>query len=457
VAQDTTETDGRLAPIRALLQAARDAAPGLGARLLAALPGLSRGGADAVPARDRPPVAGTSGVPTAASGEVAAVWQDEILVALHSAEAGRVSLDGHPPVPMRRLGDTSLSYALLPLTSASPTHRYRLFAGGRDVGSGEVAAYGPLSYEQPGVARGALSGPFTLTSRIYPGASVEFWIYANAGVDPARPAPLMVWQDGARYVGAADLVNYRLQIVTDNLVAAGRMPPALHVLAAPATGGEPLPPRFAGDTQATQMRSRQYDSFSPRYGEHVLGELLPAVERRFRLRTDAYSRAAAGLSSGGVCAFTLAWFHNDAFSRVHSNIGSFTALQWHPGRHEEGGNLVADWVRRAPRRNIRVWMSDGACDMEVDSDDRPDLFAAGSWPLHNIAMANALKLRGYDFHFRFGEGLHSTAQGAHDLPDSLAWLWRDYDPARDAQSYEQEPAEQAKPIFRVRIAGRDAW
>jgi hypothetical protein len=28
--------------------------------------------------------------------------------------------------------------------------------------------------------------------------------------------------------------------------------------------------------------------------------------------------------------------------------------------------------------------------------------ATGSWPLKNIQLANALKTRGYDFHFRFG-------------------------------------------------------
>ena len=142
---------------------------------------------------------------------------------------------------------------------------------------------------------------------------------------------------------------------------------------------------------------------------------------------------------------------------MHSNIGSFTALQWYPERGQEGGNTVADHVRREARRNLRVWMSDGTYDMESDPGGRADLFVAGSWPLHNIALANALKLRGYDFHFRFGDGTHSIAQGALDLPESLAWLWRGYDPERTSQVYEQEAAERAKPIFRVQIANRDPW
>jgi enterochelin esterase family protein len=124
---------------------------------------------------------------------------------------------------------------------------------------------------------------------------------------------------------------------------------------------------------------------------------------------------------------------------VHSGIGSYVALQWHPEEHR---------VRREPKRNLRVWMSDG-------TDDHED--PGGSWPLQNIQMANSLKLRGYDFHFRFGEGMHANAQSAMDLPDLLAWLWRDYDPEETEQPYEMEQSERDKPLFRVRDANRDSW
>jgi hypothetical protein len=53
-------------------------------------------------------------------------------------------------------------------------------------------------------------------------------------------------------------------------------------------------------------------------------------------------------------------------------------------------------------------------------------------------MANALKTRGYDFHFRFGTASHSEAQEAMDLPEALTWLWRDYDLEKTSQMFEQE-------------------
>jgi hypothetical protein len=77
--------------------------------------------------------------------------------------------------------------------------------------------------------------------------------------------------------------------------------------------------------------------------------------------------------------------------------------------------------------------------------------------LNNLMLANALKLKGYDFHFRFGDGMHSAAQASLDLPETLAWLWRDYDPSKREQTYEMEESERVKPFFRVKVANRDSW
>jgi enterochelin esterase family protein len=77
--------------------------------------------------------------------------------------------------------------------------------------------------------------------------------------------------------------------------------------------------------------------------------------------------------------------------------------------------------------------------------------------MQNIQMANSLKFREYDFHFRFGTAAHGGAQAALDLPESLMWLWRGYDPKKTSQDYQMDPAEKEKPFFRVSITNRDAW
>ena len=111
----------------------------------------------------------------------------------------------------------------------------------------------------------------------------------------------------------------------------------------------------------------------------------------------------------------------------------------------DGGNVYPNKVRKEPKRNIRVWLSDGSDDLENDH---------GSWPLQNIQMANSLKLKGYDFHLNFGNGTHNGAHAASEMPDALKWLWRDYDPAKTEQTYEMEEAEKSKPMFRVKIYNR---
>jgi enterochelin esterase family protein len=80
----------------------------------------------------------------------------------------------------------------------------------------------------------------------------------------------------------------------------------------------------------------------------------------------------------------------------------------------------------------------------------------GSLPLNNIRVANALKTRDYDFHFSFGKGVHSWAQGAAEFPKEMTWLWRDYDAAKTSDDFKPDPEEKSKPLFRVAIVNRDS-
>ena len=379
------------------------------------------------------------GLPLLQGRDGVAVWGQEFLFAVESAKDASVSIDKEPAIPMKRVPGTNYWY-LVKMLRLGTTHQYQYMAGAQTVGVPyQVAGYNPDSYPQSGVARGMLSEMKTLKSGIYPGMTTNYWVYVNPGADIVRGAPLMVWQDGETIVGNQDLLRLRLQIVSDNLVDKKMIPPMVHVLIQPGSGGE---------AEGTRMRSILYDTVSDRYGKYLRDEVLADVEKTYKLRHDAYSRAIGGASSGAVCAFVAAWYYPRQFSRVMSHIGSFVALQWHPEQNQDGAYIVSKRVGREPKKNLRVWMSDGSDDQEV---------ATGGWPLNNIELANTLKIRGYDFHFRFGVSMHAIAQGALDLPESLAWLWRDYDPAKTEQTYEMEEAERAKPLFRVSIANRDPW
>ena len=200
-------------------------------------------------------------------------------------------------------------------------------------------------------------------------------------------------------------------------------------------------------TLKDSMRSTLYDTVSDRYVRFLRDEVLAEVAAKYNIRKDAYSHAITGLSQAASAASTRPGRCPTKFSRVISWIGSFASIQWKEDpTNPDGGQDYPDKILREPKRNIRVWLQDGANDLENDR--------YGSWPLANIRMANALKLKDYDFHFSFGKGTHNSGHGAAEFPEEMIWLWRDYDPPKTAQTYEMEASEKSKPLFRVSVVNR---
>jgi enterochelin esterase-like enzyme len=364
-----------------------------------------------------------------------AVWGQDFLFVAPSAVPVSVSIDQQLPVPMTRIEGSNLWMRLVKMRTGV-TYSYQYYADGKPVGRrGDLTGYNPDSYPKPGVSRGKLSEKQTIVSRIFDGMKADYWIYASPGVNPQVHAALMVWQDGQGQ--ASENSPMRLMTVTENLLQQKLIPPMVHVMIAP--GQSP---------DGKSMRSIEYDTVSDRYARFLMEEVLPQVEKVYKLRQDAYSRGIAGGSSGGICAFNAAWFMPEKFGRILSWVGSFTSIQWRPQDKLDGGNIYPFKVRKEDKRNIRVWMSDGADDLENDH---------GSWPLQNIQLANSLKMKEYDFHFRFGTAAHGGAQAALDMPEALTWLWHGYDSTKTSQDFVIDPVEKQKPLYRVTIANRDAW
>jgi enterochelin esterase family protein len=361
-------------------------------------------------------------------GEAYLTLGPNALFAVKAAQSPQLFIDGAPGPAMKQAGGYFIATAALPVYTSHTFHY--LIAGKKFGGRLDVSAFGPEAYPQPGVAEGKLGPKVVHTSKIYEGMAADYWIYASAGVDATRPAPVMIWQDGEKYANRQ--AANKLLTTLDNLVSQKRIPAAVHVLISPGTIGQ------------RRLRSVEYDTYNDTYSRYLLEEILPEVAKSYKLREDGYSRAIAGESSGGVCAFNAAWWMPERFSRVYSRIGSFTSIQWKPGELD-GGNIFPFAIRKQPKRNIRVYLSDGAEDLENNH---------GSWPLQNIQMANSLKMKEYDFKFSWGSGPHSTAQGNAEAPLALEWLWRDYDAAKTSQEFLMDPAEKEKPYFRVSTLNR---
>jgi enterochelin esterase family protein len=391
------------------------------------------------------------------SGAARSAYLGNFVFAIESATEPFLYINDEAAPRMRSLPGNLWVHPARLLTGRAHAHFYRIngeVPGNRRF---DTAAFTEDSYQKDGVPQGKLSGQLVLTSQVYRGWQVSYWVYASAGVDPAAPSPVMVWHDGHRLTERGR--GTRLMEVVDNLVHQRKIPPMVLVFIAPGFIAENRGAPPAPDPNANRMRSILYDSVNDDYNKMVLGEIFPVVEKMYRLRQDGYSRATAGHSSGGICAFNQAWWRPDAFSRVLSRIGSFTALQWRRGQDNpdrrsglddpadilDGGNMYPFLVRRFDRKNIRVWLQDGSYDNES---------RAGSWPLQNIQLANSLKMKEYDFHFTFGNSQHNTEEGDAQLPEAMTWLWRDYDPSKTSQEFTMDPAEKDKPLYRVAIVNR---
>jgi enterochelin esterase family protein len=239
-------------------------------------------------------------------------------------------------------------------------------------------------------------------SKIFPDTVRDWWIYVPAQYNASAPSPVMVFQDGHDYVNLTG--NWRVPIVFDNLIARAELPPIIAIFVNPGHNpakGEPKNP------WSVSNRSFEYDSLGDRYARFLIEEILPEVGKTYQLADDPAQRAICGASSGGICAFTVAWERPDAFRKVLSTIGSFVNLR--------GGNAYPSLIRKTERKPLRVFLQDGENDL-----DNP----FGSWPIANKQMDAALRYMKYDCRLVLGDGRHNSKHGGAIFPEAVKWLWR---------------------------------
>jgi enterochelin esterase-like enzyme len=257
---------------------------------------------------------------------------------------------------------------------------------------GENSVAGTLGYARPewSLPRGAPAGrleEIAVESAIF-GETRGVQIYLPAGHDPDRPAPLLVVHDGGDFVTYASL-----PVVLDNLIEAGEIPPVIAAL--------------------VQTRDRLGDySGSRAHARHLVRELLPALEARYRLEPAAEGRVLLGASLGAVASLTTAYRYPGAFGGLVLKSGTFVfdrrklARRTHPVFARIAGLIAAfGRSRRLPAR--RVFVSTG--ELEGLADD-------------NRALASFLQERGVDVLFKSAWDGHHWHNWRDQLRDGLRWV-----------------------------------
>jgi enterochelin esterase-like enzyme len=248
------------------------------------------------------------------------------------------------------------------------------------------------------------------SSAVYPNTVRDLWIVCPDELAGAASPALLVFNDGNRYLDAEGPV--RAQRVLDAVNADGTVGPIVGVFVTPGRASD-VPPSTSlwemnRDPRALRQRSIEYDSMTDRYVSLLVDEVIPFVQDHLgrAITVDPSRRGVAGISSGGICAWTAAWHRPDQFGLVLSHCGSFVNIR--------GGHAWPYLIRSTKRRQIRVFMQSGENDADI---------VFGSWSLANQQVAAALKFAGYDIRFEFGTGGHNLRHAGAAFGESLRWLF----------------------------------
>jgi enterochelin esterase-like enzyme len=157
----------------------------------------------------------------------------------------------------------------------------------------------------------------TIHRMIYPSVSVgrqrPVMVYTPPDYETSsdRCYPVVVLLHGYGDNETAWMEGGRAHLIADNLIAAGRIEPVVIVMP-------------DGHPNILRLRNRPKDYFERNDSlmeSDITNDLLPFVERNFRIRKDAPGRSIAGLSMGGGHALKTGLKHIDLFS----SIGAFSA------------------------------------------------------------------------------------------------------------------------------------
>jgi enterochelin esterase-like enzyme/lysophospholipase L1-like esterase len=230
------------------------------------------------------------------------------------------------------------------------------------------------------------------------GVTRWLWIYTPPGYDrsPTR-YPVLYLLHGNGEAQNGWVMNGRANIILDNAIAERAAQPMVVVMpqghALQGAGVGPLQ-RIAGETSM----------FSPRFPQDLLDEIIPLVERSYRVKSGAQSRAIAGLSMGGGQALSIGLTHPATFGYV---LGFSAAVG---GQFAKVDELFTSMPSGSKAQAWRLlWISCGRQDFLYEN---------------NKQFADALTQRGLNVTYRETEGAHVWSVWRRNLRDVLPLLFQ---------------------------------
>ena len=221
----------------------------------------------------------------------------------------------------------------------------------------QVEVPGPLSlpWEINAVPHGQLHRHFYKSA--VAGDERDFIVYTPPGYDPKawKRYPVLYLLHGYSDDTTAWSAVGRANVILDNLIARGQAKPMIVVMP---LGYGTMDVVKGGWSRVRDpgLWRRNVDKF----GDALFGEVMPQVEKAYRVSTDRQSRAIAGLSMGGTESLVTGLNHLDRFAW----IGAFSS-----------GGLNTNFPVQFPALNARandklrlLWIGCGKEDRLIESN-----------------------------------------------------------------------------------------
>ncbi|MBS1701575.1 MAG: esterase family protein [Armatimonadetes bacterium] len=237
-------------------------------------------------------------------------------------------------------------------------------------------------------------------------------VYVPQQLDMKKPAPFFISQDS--------MGRGIVPTILDNMIADHRLPAMVAILID--SGG--------GDAQGSE-RGLEYDTVSGQYAEFVEKEVLPRVTQEtggVTFTKDPNGRMTMGGSSGGACAFSMAWYHPDLYHRVLTYSGTYVNQQSPFNAESPHGawEYHENFIPKSKPKPLRIWMEVSEKDLRANDPEE----TYHNWVLANRRMAGILKAKRYHYQFVFAKDAGHTDGRVlrQTLPQALEWVWQGYRP-----------------------------
>jgi enterochelin esterase-like enzyme len=247
-------------------------------------------------------------------------------------------LQGKPPVPMTKGDNGVWSATIGPLPPEIWIYDFRIegvdlpdpsnislmtrAAGGASVSSFvEVPGDSPAFYDARPVPHGQVR------MIVYESKAMDVdryvWVYTPPGYDESRakyPVLYLLHGNGETQAGWVD--NGRANLILDNLIADHKAVPMIVVM----PHGHARQSASVGPYKTVEQPGQPGLLNFTLFTDDFLDQIMPMIERNFRVYTDADHRAIGGLSMGAFQSIQIGLSHPELFHYVMAYSGGFGGL-----------------------------------------------------------------------------------------------------------------------------------